>query len=617
MSKKLSPRDKARQDAIARFKQLLDEEEGRRQSSEADSYAVQEAYWNRARAALFVNAGSSGRASFDAVMQAVLDGGDSTAAWTTPILLLPPVSRQRELPIVTEDSPSPAGKRSRDDDVDSDEPATKRLKRGPTKESKKGSKSKASSGKKAAPSTAGTAPAPTEKVMALAAQDVETLGYELASSTPARVRADLYEVASQAESVNKEPYVLAYPWTGVRLWYNPSKYPDVYLAHWRFWNLLRLTFWRCALHPPLVPGAAQTRYRKRKMRACQARLKFLSFCIETWGFVAFLSLLRSGNTRLLWLGGRPGRHSPKVPKCKAELDQCLGTLYFVDRPRYKRRIAAALDPGTIDQEGYASLVELLEQSTALDPDVDEAGRLSDQALARVRFDWVNNKQFRPCWKTSSLVAAYEKLRNHPDLGALDVEDRLEEPPIPPFEEKEEKQEGFSPYKRKNGSFTALSPTSGGIVVYPTPASKTPNQSFESSGDSPVTNRAKGKPAAKTKNSLAAKPKNSPAAEPKNSPAPKSKKGSPVAKVTNALLFGEDGGSSSDEEVDEEVGEEEGGEGNVEGREEGGSDASESEVPPQSGDEEEEKPPVPSSSPRKASPAAETRTVCTRSTGKST
>lgn len=586
MSKKPSSREKAREDAIARFKQLLDEEEERRQSTEADSYAAQEAYWHRARGALFVNAGSSGQASFDAVMEAALNGGDTTKAWTTPIVLLPPISQQREVPNVTDDSSSPSGKRSRDDSDDQDEPKAKRSK----KESKKGSKKESTSGKKA---VIGTVPAPIERVMALAAQDVETLGYELANSTPAQVRKDLYEVASQAAASNREPYMIAYPWTGVRLWYDPSEYPDVYLAHWRFWNVLRPTFWRCALHPPLVPGAAQARYRKRKMRACQARLRFLSFCVETWGFVGFLNLLNATNTRLLWLGGRPGRHSPKARKGSVELDQCLGTLFFTDRARYKRRIAAALEPRTIDQEGYSSVVEFLEQSTALDADVDEAGRLSDGALARVRFDWVNDKRFRPRWKTEGLEAAYEKLRNHPEISTIDVEDQLESPAIPPFGDKEAEQEGFSPYKRKNGTFTALPPTSGGIVVYPTPASVAPNQSSKSGGNGPSSKS--------TKNSPAAKPK-------KNSPAARPKKGSRSAKVTNALLFGDDGGSSSDEEVDSE----EDGEVDTEAREVEGGDASESEVPPQPDDAEEEKPPSPASSP----PKTKTSPVRTRSTAKS-
>lgn len=487
MSKETSSRDKARQDALERFKQFWNEEE-RRRSSEEDSYAAQEALCRRARAAFFVNTGSSGQASFDAVMEALLSGGDPTGAWTTPIVLLPPLSRQREVAMMVDDSPPPSRKRPRDDDDEPEEseepkaPKPKRPKAAATKKKAPAKKPKAKSSPSEPKSTVEEAPS-------AAAKDEERLGFSLASSTPSRVRKDLYDVFNKAVAAQKEPYMLAYPWVGVRLWYNPARYPDVYLAHWRFWNVCRPVMWQCAMHPPFPSGAAQARFRKKKMRACQKRLGFMSICIETWGFVAFLELLHVGCTQLLWLGGRPGRRSPKAPKSGGELDQDLGTLYFTDRPRYKRRVAAALDPANVDQEGYASVAEFLEQTTALNADVDSDGRLSDGALARVRADWVSNRRFRSPWKTEALVEAYEKLRDHARISSIDAPDQQGKPYVYAYCDWEPKRKGSAPFKKANGAFSALAPSSGGIVVYPTPRATSATRRPAPASSSPVSTPA--------------------------------------------------------------------------------------------------------------------------------
>ncbi|KAE8996141.1 hypothetical protein PR003_g20067 [Phytophthora rubi] len=30
-------------------------------------------------------------------------------------------------------------------------------------------------------------------------------------------------------------YVMAYPWVGIQLWYDPVEYPELHMEHWRFW----------------------------------------------------------------------------------------------------------------------------------------------------------------------------------------------------------------------------------------------------------------------------------------------------------------------------------------------------------------------------------------------
>ncbi|KAE8986473.1 hypothetical protein PR002_g22339 [Phytophthora rubi] len=113
---------------------------------------------------------------------------------------------------------------------------------------------------------------------------------------------------------------------------------------------------------------------------------------------------------LMWLGGKAARHSVAA-KAKAgsvvTSQTDLATLYRTDRARYDRILANALDPYHIDEEGYKSIPELLEQTNALDPTRKPHLRLNDEALARIVFDvnsgpppttaWVGNKSSGP-WK---------------------------------------------------------------------------------------------------------------------------------------------------------------------------------------------------------------------------
>lgn len=474
---------------MERFQRFLDAEEQRQEHE--DPRAVFEAVWSRARGALFVNGASTGRDTLDAIMTALWNGEDPTDAWEGPVNLLPPLSRQREVAMVDDGEFSLCGKRSAEvSPSGSTEPPSKRAK-GKQRPSSKSSKTPAATkaaatadtedatseeagvgqeGKAKAATKGSKAADPHDETTEQAAEaDLPTMGFQLADGVSPQIRKDLFRVFHRAATKGRPPFRLAYPWSGVRLWYDPEKYPKVHLAHWRFWNSHRRTFWLCAIHPPLPAGNKQNYYRKQKMNACRARLQFLSGCIEAWGYVAFLKLLDEGNTQLLWLGGRPGRHSPNGTKENSGVDQDLAALYVQDPDRYRRRVKAALDSKKIDEDGFASVTELLDQTSALDPDKEAHSRLSDRALARVCSDLIAEKPFRDAWVPDTMKPAFKKLRNHPRILSISISDELHEPKVRAYKPKESKLPGFSPLQRSDKSYTALAPVKGGVVTFP-PAS---------------------------------------------------------------------------------------------------------------------------------------------------
>ncbi|KAG1688774.1 hypothetical protein DVH05_003084 [Phytophthora capsici] len=57
---------------------------------------------------------------------------------------------------------------------------------------------------------------------------------ELPDNTPKRVRSDVEALLKKVDATGKAPYRLAYPWDGERAGYDPAKYPDLHLQHYRF-----------------------------------------------------------------------------------------------------------------------------------------------------------------------------------------------------------------------------------------------------------------------------------------------------------------------------------------------------------------------------------------------
>ncbi|KAG1694385.1 hypothetical protein DVH05_021464 [Phytophthora capsici] len=106
----------------------------------------------------------------------------------------------------------------------------------------------------------------------------------------------------------------------------------------------RETFLVHALYAPTKNSGPR---RKLKASAIQARLKFLSYCIEEFGYFDFLRRFEdTPHDRLMWLGGKAAIHAP------------------ADHTRYDRTLARALNPKKIDEDGYTSIPEHLEDSSS-------------------------------------------------------------------------------------------------------------------------------------------------------------------------------------------------------------------------------------------------------------
>jgi hypothetical protein len=96
-----------------------------------------------------------------------------------------------------------------------------------------------------------------------------------------------------------------------------------------------------------------------------------------------------------------------------------------DPAQYDRKIARALGPLRVDEDGYSSIPELLEQSRALNFTREPHLRLSDRALARIAIDtdsktthrasWVGNRDEGP-WHELLSNKALDKVRT--EVSAL-------------------------------------------------------------------------------------------------------------------------------------------------------------------------------------------------------
>ncbi|KAG1710175.1 hypothetical protein DVH05_017181 [Phytophthora capsici] len=278
------------------------------------------------------------------------------------------------------------------------------------------------------------------------------------------IKADLNELLQQAVDEGKAPFRLAYPWKGQRAWYDPTEYPDLHLQHYRFWMASREAFWLSALYPPTKNSNPR---RKAKTYAVQARLRFISRCIEFFGYFDFLRRLENtSHDTLMWFGGKAAKHAPgsKSKTSSFPAPEDLATLHKKDRARYDRTIARAYDPLSIDEDGYSSIPELLEQTQALDPSLSEPNRLSDRALARVFLDvtqtvppntnWVGNRN-TGIWKkllsNRTIGDAADEIQKQLNAGAYAVSD--EEKPY----DLHEQGADYSDFEDDDQDYTVLPP----------------------------------------------------------------------------------------------------------------------------------------------------------------
>ncbi|KAI9996718.1 hypothetical protein PInf_014461 [Phytophthora infestans] len=211
---------------------------------------------------------------------------------------------------------------------------------------------------------------------------------ELPHDVPAAIRRDVDCLIKEAAGRGKTPFRQAYPWSGQRAWYDPQEHPLLHLLHWRFWMKHRATFFICALYAPTGNSDAR---RKKKSVAVQARLRFISANIEVFGYYSFLAQLEDkAHDTLMWYGGKAAAHSK-------------------DRALYDRTIARALDPFSIDEDGYSSVPELLEQTQALDNTRKPHLRLSDVALGRIAMDVASRSPPNPAWVGNKTSGVWKRL----------------------------------------------------------------------------------------------------------------------------------------------------------------------------------------------------------------
>ncbi|KAI9983613.1 hypothetical protein PInf_007678 [Phytophthora infestans] len=228
---------------------------------------------------------------------------------------------------------------------------------------------------------------------------------ELPDDVPAAIRRDVDRLIKEAAGRGKTPFRLAYPWSGQRAWYDPQEHPLLHLLHWRFWMKHRATFFICALYAPTGNSDAR---RKKKSVAVQARLRFISANIEVFGYYSFLAQLEDkAHDTLMWYGGKAVAHSVAAKTQAAQVD--LATLYKKDRALYDRTIARALDPFSIDEDGYSSVPELLEQTQALDITRKPHLRLSDVALGRIAMDVASRSPPNPAWVGNKTSGVWKRL----------------------------------------------------------------------------------------------------------------------------------------------------------------------------------------------------------------
>ncbi|KAG2763007.1 hypothetical protein PC129_g20567 [Phytophthora cactorum] len=176
-------------------------------------------------------------------------------------------------------------------------------------------------------------------------------------------------------------------------------------------------FWEWTFHVLLDSKASQGNHRKLKLRAVHARLVFTSFCIETWGFFAFLAMLDQ-HSELYWLGGQPGRVNHEGRSYDGPLAEDLTTLARKDTACYTATLENVLDPSAIDNYGYPSVRSLLESTEALDTKVNENNRLSLPVLAHVRRDIMSSVKPMDTWAGSRTEEPWKSLVNNYNIKQI-------------------------------------------------------------------------------------------------------------------------------------------------------------------------------------------------------
>ncbi|KAG1703312.1 hypothetical protein DVH05_008221 [Phytophthora capsici] len=464
---------------------------------------AQREFWTEMRERLSVNQSSSGLFVLDQLAEALLDdvsAEDKDMAFTDPVLLLPKPARQREAPNAyvhnrfsnTQDLPdvnvnsAPVifGQGTPIAKIQSPaKPQKKKKKKSPTKEAATEALLALGQGKPSPkkpkpvtpPSTLGkrkqTSKSDDEskpkipKPTPTPTPETDYCPYVMTDSTPPSLLQDVEAIYRRAVNMGKTCQQLAYPWEGSKVWYDPVENELLHVAHWRFWMANRVRFFEWQLNAPYRSSSARSQRRRQTALARTARLKFISQCIEHWGYYGFLKLYEGSepDRLLMWMGGQPSKNAPDAKQYDGPTIQNLSSLFTQDFEAYKARVKGALKPMQLDQGGFTSITELLVSMNALDPDQKVDCRLSDEALALVRRDVKSEEEPDAQWWVGDLTeGVWARLVNSREIIRVEheLQDKMDKneydlPRIPPLRVDEEGHPGYTPIKRRDGTFTAL------------------------------------------------------------------------------------------------------------------------------------------------------------------
>ncbi|KAE9356641.1 hypothetical protein PF008_g3501 [Phytophthora fragariae] len=309
---------------------------------------------------------------------------------------------------------------------------------------------------------------PDDEEDALEGEDAEAYELPLPAKCPAAIRRDIAKIIKQAGAQGKTPPRMAYPWVGQRAWYDPQEHPALHLAHWRFWKQWRGVFFACALYAPSDECTAR---RKKKSNAGQAQLAFISLNIIELGFYDFLDVFENGShDNLMWRGGKaalPSSAAKATVKGNSDATAAtdLATLFRNDRGRYDAIIARALDPYHVDEDGYPSISNLLEQTDALNPTKPPHLRLSDEALARVVIDVTGGNPPNPSWVGNKSAGTWKVLLGGARIRVLAKKlkplVKKGKQPFPAqkaYDADKEQRYDYSDFEDEEDMFTVLPPT---------------------------------------------------------------------------------------------------------------------------------------------------------------
>ncbi|KAL3661845.1 hypothetical protein V7S43_013139 [Phytophthora oleae] len=258
-----------------------------------DYFAINAVFWAKLRALLDANQQSQCLEHLDTLVQAVLDNHPDAALGGTVFLLPPPPSNPAPDQSSSALALCPAA------------PNHNLSNKGKSSILKRSASSKATS--KSTPKKARTSSPPSSSQLGKAVSPIHII---IASSCPKIVRTAITGVLAKAAAQNKKPWQLVYPWAGRRLWYDPSKWKNIYRAHWRLYREFRPLFWCWAFYARQEFNESSARF-NLKSRAVHARLRFISLCIETWGYYSLCKRL-DDNDDLFWYGGIPAKGSSQV-----------------------------------------------------------------------------------------------------------------------------------------------------------------------------------------------------------------------------------------------------------------------------------------------------------------